>query len=201
MTATDFLLNIFLVKLNTKCDTLFGAVLNFMIIIRKLALSIGGIMKAARVTLLKKELNRLESPELVAICLRLAKFKAENKELLSYLLFHSSDEPGYCKDIQWEMKTLFAQANTSSSYLFKKTVRKVQRYMNKSIRISDVKTTELELRIYFLKLLSEYSDKIRFTRVVWNLYDRELERLDNRIERLHPDIQNDYRSEIEHLRR
>ena len=44
-------------------------------------------MKAATIIELKQELNNT-SPAIVSeLCLRLARFKKENKELLTYLLF------------------------------------------------------------------------------------------------------------------
>jgi hypothetical protein len=42
-----------------------------------------------------KELSTAESLELI---LRLARFKKENKELLTYLLFNASDESGFIED-------------------------------------------------------------------------------------------------------
>ena len=49
-------------------------------------------MKAATVHEIKVELSTLKAAELVDLCLRLTKFKKENKELLTYLLFEGHDE-------------------------------------------------------------------------------------------------------------
>ena len=49
-------------------------------------------MKAASIAELKKTLVRTETGELLDICLRLARFKKENKELLTYLLYLSENE-------------------------------------------------------------------------------------------------------------
>ena len=49
-------------------------------------------MKAATVIQLKKELETLNEEHLRQLCLRLARFKIENKELLTYLLFESEIE-------------------------------------------------------------------------------------------------------------
>ena len=46
-------------------------------------------MKAATVAQLKKELQFKSQEEIMELCLRLARFKKENKELLTYLLFES----------------------------------------------------------------------------------------------------------------
>ena len=60
-------------------------------------------MKAVSVATIKKELQFRSSEELTELCLRLAKFKKENKELLTYLLFESHDETGYIETVKQEL--------------------------------------------------------------------------------------------------
>jgi hypothetical protein len=55
-------------------------------------------MKPATISQLKQELKNRSSDELLKLCLDLTKYKKENKELLSYLLFEESDEQTYIKD-------------------------------------------------------------------------------------------------------
>jgi hypothetical protein len=45
----------------------------------------------------KKELHQLSKTELEAICLRFARFKKENKELLEFVLFHPRRSTGLCR--------------------------------------------------------------------------------------------------------
>ncbi len=49
-------------------------------------------MKPATLAQIKKELNMRSSDELLQLCLRLGRFKKENKELLTYLLFEAEDD-------------------------------------------------------------------------------------------------------------
>ena len=49
------------------------------------------IMKASSINEIKKELEQRSNTELLSFCLRLAKFKKENKELLTFLLFEADD--------------------------------------------------------------------------------------------------------------
>lgn len=49
-------------------------------------------MKTATIAELKSELGNVPAPQLAELCIRLAKFKKENKELLTYLLFEAYDE-------------------------------------------------------------------------------------------------------------
>ena len=63
-------------------------------------------MKAATIHEIKQELSTVKPGELVELCLRLGKFKKENKELLTYLLFEAHDEQGYIQGVKKEMDEL-----------------------------------------------------------------------------------------------
>ena len=49
-------------------------------------------MKAATINELKQELQNIPPAKVTELCLRLARFKKENKELLTYLLFEENLE-------------------------------------------------------------------------------------------------------------
>ena len=66
-------------------------------------------MKPAVISEIKQELNTLSAKELLELCLQLAKYKKDNKELLSYLLFEADDLPSYIagvKEVNY-LSTLF----------------------------------------------------------------------------------------------
>ena len=50
-------------------------------------------LKPASISQLKQVLRSHSPEELAEFCLRLARYKKENKELLTYLLFDADDEP------------------------------------------------------------------------------------------------------------
>jgi hypothetical protein len=77
-------------------------------------------MKTPSLSDLKRELGSMPPAELVNLCIHLAKFKKENKELLSYLLFDSNYEPDFIERIKNEMDQLFSEINKSNLYYFKK---------------------------------------------------------------------------------
>ena len=54
-------------------------------------------MNPAKLNDLKKELLNLDSKALVEICLRVAKYKKENKELVNYLLFNAEEPLEYAE--------------------------------------------------------------------------------------------------------
>ena len=57
-------------------------------------------MKPEKLTTIKKELNGHSVQQLTEICLRLAKYKKENKELLNYLLYDASDPIAYAGQVK-----------------------------------------------------------------------------------------------------
>ena len=73
-------------------------------------------MKTATIKELKKELSHCSEGELLELCLRLSKFKKENKELLTYLLYESSNEAGYIENVKREIDDQFNEINTSTYY-------------------------------------------------------------------------------------
>lgn len=157
-------------------------------------------MKAATVAQLKKELQYRESHELLTLCLRLARFKLENKELLTYLLFESDDEANYISTIKTVLDEQFEEVNTSSYYFIKKSVRKILRGLRKYIRYSGKKDTEVELLLYFCQKLKRFHPPIKNNRMLLNLYERQLATLGKKISGLHEDLQYDYGQELLELR-
>ena len=82
-------------------------------------------MKASSISTLKKELASLPAGDVLEICLRLARYKKENKELLSYLLFDANNEPEYISSVKDEMDHQFAEINLGHLYFAKKSIRKI----------------------------------------------------------------------------
>lgn len=156
-------------------------------------------MKAATVHEIKQELIASKPAGLVELCLRLARFKKENKELLTYLLFEAHDEQGYITSVKQEVDELFETINIAHLYFAKKTLRKILRIIGKFSRYSSHKQTEIELRIYFCQKLKDSG--IPFTRntVTSNIYDGQLKKIKILLAGLHEDLQYDYKREIESL--
>jgi hypothetical protein len=156
-------------------------------------------MKSATVQEIKQELQSLKPAQLTELCLRLSRFKKENKELLTYLLFEAHDEESYVKGIKSEIEELFSTVNLSHLYFAKKTLRKIVRVINKYCRYSTSKQTEVELRIYFCQQLIETHIPIKQNKVISNLYDSQLKKINTVMATLHEDLQHDLRKEMEKL--
>lgn len=149
-------------------------------------------MKAVSVVTIRKELKHKSNDELASLCLRLSRFKKENKELLTYLLFEADSEDGYIETVKAEIDEQFELINTDSYFYIKKSVRKILRNTKKYIRYSLNKNTEVELLLYFCKKLKEMSPSMYRNTTLVALYDRNMEAITKKILNLHEDLQYDY---------
>ena len=156
-------------------------------------------MKPAGVKAIKEELKIRSREELIELCLNLSKFKKENKELLTYLLFDADDENYFIKGIKEEIKTQFDEVNRKSYYYVKKSIRKILRNTKKNIRYSKKKQTEVELILFFCKMLGEFSPSIKKSIPLKNIFEREILRVQKIILSLDIDLQYDYGIEIDEL--
>ncbi|WP_242206229.1 hypothetical protein [Aestuariivivens insulae] len=156
-------------------------------------------MKALPLKDIKKELNMLSHQDLEALCLRLARFKKENKELLSYLLFESADEASYIDSIKAYMDGEFELINRDSFFYIRKSIRKILRNVKKYIRYSQNKETEVELLLYFCEQLKHFSPNIKRSQQLTNLYHRQIALAKKIISTLHADLQYDYNLKLEEL--
>jgi membrane-anchored protein YejM (alkaline phosphatase superfamily) len=156
-------------------------------------------MKAVTVSVLKKELQEHSQQELINFCLTLAKFKKENKELLTYLLFDSQDEDEYIRTVNEEVDVEFSKLNHTSLYYVKKSIRKILRNIKKYIRYSKKKETEAALLLHFCSKIKELKPRHQQNIQIDNLFHRQLGMAKKAIATLHEDLQYDFQLDIEDL--
>ncbi|MFZ4521847.1 MAG: hypothetical protein ACOYNC_09085 [Bacteroidales bacterium] len=156
-------------------------------------------LKTPSLNELKRELINLPPAELVKICLQLAKHKKENKELMGYLLFDSNYEPEYIEKVKLEIDQLFAEINKNTLYFVKKSVRKILRTVNKHIRYSGLKQTEVELRIYFCIQFRQCGIPLSSSTALTNIFEGQLLKIQKALSGLHEDLQHDYGEEIKRI--
>jgi hypothetical protein len=131
--------------------------------------------------------------------LRLTKYKLENKELLNYLLFEADDEEAYIKKVEEQVQTMFAEIPRNlNQYLVKKTVRKILRLLNKQIKYSGNKETEARLRLFYCHCMKQYVN-MHYNTYLSNLYELQLKKIRQTIEKLHEDLQYDFEQELKEL--
>lgn len=156
-------------------------------------------MKPASLSQLKQELKNRSKEDLIDLCLSLTRYKKENKELLTYLLFEAADEFSYVKEIKSEVDEQFIKINKSTPYFLKKGVRKILRDIKKHIKYSKKKETEVELLIYFCRKLKGFYPALSRNTTLQNIYDRQVELILKSVKSLHEDLQYDYAEELAQL--
>jgi len=157
-------------------------------------------MKAASLHELKQELIHLPPKELLELCLRLGRFKKENKELLTYLIFEAHDEKSFIENVKAHIDEEFeAIPKDNNLYLIKKSLRKILRTITKYIRFTGSKMVEVQLLLYFCKKIKESGIKIHKTVALTNLYESQLKKIRKALPSLHEDLQYDYTKELEGL--
>lgn len=157
-------------------------------------------MKAATVQELKEELKHRSAPQLLELCSRLARFKKENKELLTYLLFEAQDEPAYIRSVKEYMDEQFTEIPKGNSlYLIKKSLRKILHTTNKHIRYTGSKTAEIQLLLYYCTKLKQSGIPIHRSTALTNLYQAQLKKIRKVLPAFHEDLQYDYLKELEYL--
>ena len=156
-------------------------------------------MKAATVNEIKQQLKETKPTELIELCLRLARFKKENKELLTYLLFEADDLQTYIANVKKEIDEGFTEINISSLYFAKKTIRKILRIANKYIRYTGSKEAEVEILLHYLTNLKGLKIAWHKSTALGNLYQAQLKKIKAGIATMHEDLQHDYKRSFERL--
>jgi hypothetical protein len=147
---------------------------------------------------IKKEIQHLPDGQLAELCLRLARHKKENKELLAYLLFEANNEQAFIEQVKAEVGFMFSQL-PSQSYLAAKSLRKILRLIGKYTKFMASKTAEIELLINFGHNYLQYIDKRTSYKPIRLILNRQLDKIRTLIWKLHEDLQFDYTEDYNHL--
>ncbi len=147
---------------------------------------------------IKKELEHLSQAQLADACLRLAKYKKDNKELLSYLLYHQDNPLAYAEEVksifECDFKTL-----PRSNYASTKSLRKILRNINRHAKYTSDKQVELELLVWFCKNFLAYADVRSSHKPLQGIFIRQTEKIAAILPKLHEDLQFDYQQEVDRL--
>lgn len=156
-------------------------------------------MKAASISELKQELTNLPAKEAVELCIRLAKYKKENKELLTYLLFEAYDQEAYIANVKEEIDVEFKELPKSSPYQNKKSLRKILRSITKYSKHTASKQAEVEMLLYFCSKVKDSGIRIYKSTALTNLYTQQLKKIHVLFESLHEDLLYEYRKQLQEL--
>ena len=156
-------------------------------------------MKGASLKEIKTELEIIPPQELVMILLRLGRYKKENKELLTYLLFEAINEQSYISAVKTEIDMQLLNLNTSNFFLAKKTIRKIIRTAKKFIKYSGSKQTEIEILMHACNEIKHAGINIHKSPALTNIYTSQLKKINAALATLHEDLQYDYIKEVTEL--
>lgn len=146
-------------------------------------------MYTAGVREIRQELEAQTPKELINIIQRLARFKKENKELLTFLLFEAHDLDGHLAAVREELLTSMLDIQPERIYLAKKTVRKTLRIANKHIRLIGSKAAEAEIRLHVCRLLQQSGLPIERNPVLQRIFQTQMRTARKAIDTLHEDLQ------------
>lgn len=157
-------------------------------------------MKSAALSEIKKELQHLSSKDLTDLCIALARYKKDNKELLDYLLFESHDKENFVKEVKEEMDHSFEEIKKFSNlYYVKKGLRKVLRQIAKYSKYAGDKAISADLLIYFCWSLKQSGISFQKSQLILNMYEQQLKKINSHIKSLHEDLQSDFNREVERI--
>ncbi|MDB5197468.1 MAG: hypothetical protein JWP88_1839 [Flaviaesturariibacter sp.] len=156
-------------------------------------------MKAASISEIKQELKNTPQAQVMELCLRLARYKKENKELLTFLLFEAEDMSAYAKNIKEEIDEGFSGMNKSNLYIAKKSLRKILRTVNKYIKYAADKELEIDLLLHFCTNYKGLKIPAHKNTALANIYTSQIKKIKAAIDTLHEDLQHDYLRQIERL--
>ncbi|MBD1392167.1 hypothetical protein [Mucilaginibacter glaciei] len=143
---------------------------------------------------IKKELQHLPQEQLAELCLRLVRYKKENKELLAYLLFESHNEQDFMESIKAEAGFMFSQL-PAQSYFTAKGLRKILKMLTKYTKFIGTKPAEIELLLNFCQNYLQYVVRQTSYKPIRLILTRQLDKIKTSIGKLHEDLQFDYSQE------
>lgn len=155
-------------------------------------------MNPASIDDIKKELRELPPIKVLDLTLRLARFKKENKELLTYILFESHDEAGYIKSLETDMDEQFVIVDPSPVSKAKKDYRKILRGINRQIKYIGSKSAAVELLLYFSMKLKQQESSLHPK--LETIFLQQLNKAEKLLPLIEEDLQFDFRQKIDLLR-
>jgi len=155
-------------------------------------------MKPSSIDDIKKELQQQSPKKVLELLLKLARFKKENKELLTYLLFEAGDEAGYVESVKLEIDGLLTGIGDIPYSAAKKVLRKVPRLINKQIRYMGSKSAAVELHLHFAQKLKQLGSPAGKA-VPEKMLLQQLARIEKHLPSLDEDLRHDYQKQLEDI--
>jgi hypothetical protein len=146
----------------------------------------------------KKELQQLSKTELEAICLRFARYKKENKELLEFVLFHQGNPQAYSDALKDELEEVFTSL-TGANYSDAKKLRKITKALNKHAKYMQNPSLEVDLWIWFCYAYCDSMAAKSTAQVIRNFFVKAILKVEKIQCKLHEDLAFDVAQELEKI--
>ena len=146
----------------------------------------------------KKELHQLSKTELEAICLRFARFKKENKELLEFVLFHQGNPQAYADALKKDLEEVF-KSLSGANYTDAKKLRKITKALNKHAKYMQNPTLEVDLWIWFCLTYCDSMAAKSTAQVIRNFFVKAVLKVEKMQSKLHEDLAFDVAQELEKI--
>jgi len=118
--------------------------------------------------------------------------------LISYLLFETNEQ-NYIKGLKEALEDQLRIINQANIYYTKKGLRRTIRYIDRFLKYSNNKETEIEVRMHLCRELQDMSLPFSRSTQLQNMYDRQIIKIKHCISTLHEDLQYDYSKEVKEL--
>lgn len=149
---------------------------------------------------IRDELSLLTNKELISIVSALIKFRKDNKELVTYMLFDSKDETVYVKTVIEETNTAMESVNRFNAKQQIKHIRKVLRNVKKAIKISGNHETAITLLLHFCSIMKEKNLPIYRFKGINLIWERCISQIETEMLKIHEDLRYDYGEELKRLK-
>jgi hypothetical protein len=156
-------------------------------------------MKIASLAEIKKELQHLSQKELIEVITDLSKFSTDNKLFLYFKLYGREQPDLFAEMVQEELINDFRNGNQRNAHYAKKSAQAIRRKLNKYLKFTKDKPTQIDLISFFCEMLYEYGYLMYRHPVIENLYLLQVGKVERLIGQMHEDLQFDYRDKIREL--
>jgi hypothetical protein len=157
-------------------------------------------MKAAGVSEIKQELSSLSPKKVLELCLQLVRYKKDNKELMSFLLFDSNNIEDFIARVKAEIDEQFMELPKPNRYHTKKGLRKILRAISKYSKFTGSGEPAIEMLLYFCTKLKSASIPLHKDQVIQNIYILQLKKIETMLEDIHEDLRYDYQKQVDELK-
>lgn len=157
-------------------------------------------MKVSSVVQLKEGLQSLPPKHLLELCLRLIKFKKENKELVHYLLFELPDPQYFIETVKNEINDAFWNLPRSTPYQIKKGLRKILKLISRYSKYTGNKEIEVEFLFHFCLNLINSGLRYRSNKSLASLFDQQIKKIESLISKLEEDLRIDFQKRLEDIK-